>query len=127
MQHLELIFIFKDEWTYIRKQLDKSVGKNGFTQKHADEQLQRYKEKAKGKIIFDPGFTKDLPGKHYLATHSATKLARLFPKSVPSAYSSSQENFDQSISKWLGIQFRGQTSTQDYLRTEYRKYNKGEK
>jgi len=127
MRHLDLIFVFEDEWPYMKKQFDKSVGKNGVTQRRVDDQLRRYKDKARGKSIYKPEFTRDLPGKHFFATHAATKLARLFPKSVPSAYSSSQENFNQSISKWLRIQFKDQPSTRDFLRAEYSKYNKGEK
>jgi hypothetical protein len=127
MRNLDLVFIFKDEWSYIEKWLNKSVGKNGFTQQQADEQLERYKEQAKGKVIYNSAFTRDLPGKHYFATPAATKLGSIFPKSIPSAYSSSQEDFEQSISKWLRIQFKGRKSTRDFLRAEYRKYNKGEK
>jgi hypothetical protein len=111
----------------MKKQFDKSVGKNGVTQRRVDEQFRRYKDKARGKPVYKPDFVRDLPGKHFFATHSATKLARLFPKSVPSAYSPSQEDFDQSIMKWLRIQFQDQPSTRDFLRAEYTKYNKGEK
>lgn len=127
MQHLNLIFIFHDEWPYIRKWLDKSVRKGQLTQQQAERQFERFQEKADGKIVFDPNFLTDLPGKHYFATHAATKLKNIFPGSIPRVYSPSQENFGHGISKWLYLQFKGEVSTRDYLMAEFKKYNKGKK
>ena len=127
MQNLNLIFVFKDEWPHIKKQLDKSVGENGVTQKQVDAQLERYKEQAKGKVIYNPAFTRDLPGMHFFATPAATKLGQIFPNTIPTVYSPSQKNFDQSIMKWLWVQFKGEKTKRDFLRAEYKKYNKGEK
>ncbi len=122
MKHLELIFIFEDEWPHIKQGIDESVGKGGLTQKQADEQLQYYKKKAEGKIVYNPAFIKNLPGKHYFATSGATKLQKIFPKKIPRVYSSSQKDFDQGVKKWLGIQFDDRKGTRDYLRDEYGKY-----
>jgi len=127
IKHLDLIFIFKDEWPHIKKQLDKSVGKGNFTQGQADEQLQHYKKMAKGKPVYEPDFLKNLPGKYYFATSAATKLKKIFPNNVPMVYSRSQKNFGHNIMKWLRLQFDGQKATRDYLRAEFKKYNEGKK
>ena len=127
MQHLNLIFVFEDEWPYIKKWIDKSVKKGRLTQAQADERLRRYKEAARGEIVYKPAFLRDLPGKYYFATPAATKLKKIFPKAIPKAYSPSQENFDQGVSKWLRIQFQDEEDTRDYLVAEFKKYNNGEK
>jgi hypothetical protein len=127
MRHLDLIFVFEDEWPYMKKQFDKSVGKNGVTQRQVDEHFRRYKDKAGGKPLYNPDFTRNLPGKHYFATPAATKLGKIFPKFVPSAYSPSKEIFERSIARWIRTQFNDQTSTRDFLIAEFGKYNNGEK
>ena len=56
--------------------------------------------------MYNRGFLNDLPGKHYFATDAAPKLNRIFPGSIPRAYSPSDKNFGHGISKWLHVQFQ---------------------
>ena len=127
MQHLNLVFVFKDEWPYIKKWLGKSVKSGQLTQEEADERLERYKEMSKGEIVYDTDFLKDLPGKHYFVTRAATKLQKIFPGSIPNVYSPEQEDFNQGVTRWLRTQFSDDEATQNYLVAEFKQYNKGKK
>ncbi len=127
MQHLNLVFVFKDEWPYIKNWLGKSVKNGRLTQEEADKRLERYKEKSEGKIVYDTDFLNNLPGKHYFVTRGARKLSKIFPGSIPNVYSPEQEDFNQGVTRWLRTQFRNDEATQDFLVAEYKQYNKGRK
>lgn len=127
MKDLNLIFVFKDEWPTIKRNLGKSVAKGEITQAQANKQLTYLKQKAKGEIVYDPTFINDLPSKHYFVTERFTKLKNIYPTSIPRAYSPSQNSFENSITQWIKSHFKNQKATKAFLVAEYKKYSQGEK
>jgi hypothetical protein len=127
MREIKFIFLFKDEWPTIKKNLDKSVAKGELTQAQADKRLNQLKQKADWGMLYDPSFTNDLPSEYYFATDRFKKLKSIYPKAIPQAYSASKNNFENSVSQWIRSQFKGEKETRDFLVAEYKKYNKGKK
>jgi hypothetical protein len=127
MTGLNFIFVFKDEWPTIKKNLGKSVAKGELTQAQADKRLNQLKQKADWGMVYDPSFMNDLPSEYYFATDRFKKLRSIYPKAIPQAYSTSKNNFDNSVSQWIRSQFKDDKETQNFLVAEYKKYNQGEK
>jgi hypothetical protein len=127
MSGLDLVFVFQDEWPYIKKNMGKSVTKGEITQVQADERLNQLKQKANWGMVYDPSFMDNLPSEHFFATERFTKLKKIFPKSIPQAYSPSKNNFENSISQWIQNHYKSNKETKEFLVAEYKKYNQGEK